>query len=162
MLAGQHERKTEEGAIMKEEPKKTPNAQRRTPNIEFRIALYVIGAAFCSTAFARIGETEQQIEARYGKPTIASVFREELGNPMHFYKFHDFLIGVTFENHKSVLEHFRPENHSVMLNAQTKAILGAYGENVWTQAESKSSELPEVGRVTSWLSKDNAMMAMNR
>src|SRR5580765_1098585 len=59
------------------------------------------------SAAARLGETPEQLEARYGKPTFPDKF---VGLPMRNYKFNDFEVMVAFQNGKSALEVWRPED----------------------------------------------------
>jgi hypothetical protein len=75
---------------------------------------------FGPTAFARIGETEAQIEKRYGQPT--SSFRSTKG---YFYK--DFFIIVTFDNGVSGIETYQRRNATPMTAEEIRRLLEANG-----------------------------------
>jgi hypothetical protein len=75
---------------------------------------------FGATAFARIGETEAQIENRYGRS--ASSFRSTKG---YFYK--DFFIIVTFDNGVSGIETYEKRNGTPMSAAEIRKLLEANG-----------------------------------
>lgn len=80
------------------------------------IALLLFGP----TAFARIGETEAQIEKRYGQPT--SSFRSTKG---YFYK--DFFIIVAFDNGVSGIETYEKRNGAPMSAVEIARLLEANG-----------------------------------
>jgi len=119
-----------------------------------------------ASAFARIGETEQQIEARYG-PSIAPApdkfKRDELGNEIRVYNFHGFTVTVTFVNGRSEVELFVkykdqiPSDHwEVMTGQEVAAILEAYeGTGVKWKPEQGSR------RPMWWDSEDGRLKAIN-
>ena len=99
------------------------------------LPLTVLIMAFTlNSAFGRIGETEKEIEARYGKPAgllTKENDRDEMGNPFRSYLFHGFQILVIFVNGKSALEHFgKPYVGGEVTYADSLAILNAYGD-IW-------------------------------
>jgi len=73
---------------------------------------------FSATAFARIGETEAQIENRYGRST--SSFRSTRG---YFYK--DFFVIVTFDNAVSGIETYEKRNGTPISAMEIKRLLEA-------------------------------------
>ena len=75
---------------------------------------------FSATAFARIGETEVQIENRYGRS--ASSFHSTRG---YFYK--DFFIIVTFDNGVSGIETYEKRNGTPMSAVEIRRLLEANG-----------------------------------
>jgi hypothetical protein len=80
------------------------------------IALLLFGP----TAFARIGETEGQIEKRYGQPT--SSFRS---TKRYFYK--DLFIIVTFDNGVSGIETYQKRNAAPMTAREIRRLLEVNG-----------------------------------
>jgi hypothetical protein len=75
---------------------------------------------FASIAFARIGETEAQTEARYGKSTSGS-------RPTKAYFHKDFFIIVTFDNGASAIETYEKRNGSPMSTVEIRTLLDANG-----------------------------------
>jgi hypothetical protein len=73
-----------------------------------------------TTAFGRIGETEAQIEKRYGKPTPSS-------GATKTYSYKDFFIIVTFDNGVSAIETFQKRGSSPMPVKEIAAVLKANG-----------------------------------
>ena len=72
-----------------------------------RIACCIAALVLCAaTAFARIGETEAQIEKRYGKPTPSSSSTKG-----YFYK--DLFIIVAFDNGVSGIETYEKRGASM-------------------------------------------------
>lgn len=76
-----------------------------------------------SAAFARIGETEQQIEARYGKAThTLSKGNEPL---QKLYRSSGLDIGVTYIDGVSQIESFRKEDQSALSKNEIALLLEA-------------------------------------
>ena len=75
---------------------------------------------FGATAFARIGETEAQIENRYGRS--ASSFRS---TKQYFYR--DFFIIITFDNGVSGIETYEKRNGAPMSAVEIRRLLEANG-----------------------------------
>jgi hypothetical protein len=80
-------------------------------------ALVLCGA----TAFARIGETEAQIEKRYGKPTPSSSSTKG-----YFCK--DLFIIVAFDNGVSGIETYEKRNGASMSAGEMRQLLDANGD----------------------------------
>lgn len=129
-------------------------------------------ASQTSTVFARVGETEAQIEARYGKSIADTAkvkpdLRDDLGNPIRFYFFRDFTITVSFVNGRSASELFAKfKNHipsdqwETMTEDEVDAILAAYKDSgvKWKRAD----EFAAAGqRPLSWKSDDGRLKAVN-
>ena len=72
------------------------------------------------TAFARIGETEAQIEKRYGKPTSSSPSTKG-------YFYNDFFIIVTFDNGVSGIETYEKRNRAPLSDVEIESLLEANG-----------------------------------
>jgi hypothetical protein len=72
------------------------------------------------TAFARIGETEAQIENRYGKPISSSPSTKG-------YLYNDFFIIVTFDNCVSGIETFERRNRAPLSDVEIGSLLEANG-----------------------------------
>ena len=75
----------------------------------------------CATAFAHIGETEAQIEKRYGRPASGS-------GPTKGYFHKDFFIIVTFDNDVSGIETYEKRNGTSMSAAEIRQLLDANGD----------------------------------
>ena len=118
----------------------------------------ITAAIFAQNAGARIGETEKEIEARYGKHTgigDQKELKDELGNPFRSYLFHGFEIYVTFENGNSVLEHFgKPYRGGRVTYAESLAILNVYGD-IWELDKKNNYDSPE----WHWHDKDHNLQA---
>ena len=71
-----------------------------------------------ATAFARIGETQAQIEKRYGRPTSGSCWTKT-------YSTKNFFVIVTFDNGVSGIETFQKRNDSPMPRAEIEKLLVA-------------------------------------
>jgi hypothetical protein len=84
-----------------------------------RITWYVTALLlFGATVFARTGETEAQIEKRYGRPTSGSRWTKTYSNKNLF-------IIVTFDNGVSGIETFQKRNDSPMARAEIEKLLEA-------------------------------------
>ena len=69
---------------------------------------------FTTTAFARLGETREQIEKRYGQGTRSDIQRLEGAETTKYY-FNNFQIEVVFCDNKSIWEIFHPTRDINML-----------------------------------------------
>lgn len=90
----------------------------------------MIALAIVGHALARVGETEEQIAARYGPPPPQPADqRDELGNPRRVYKLHDFIVVISFEDGRSVSESFLKQEGAAtgkdFQQPEIDAILGA-------------------------------------
>lgn len=87
-----------------------------------RIPCCVAALVLCgATAFGRIGETEAQIEKRYGKPTPGSSSTRS-----YFYK--ALFIIVTFDNGVSGIETYEKRDGTSMGAAEIRELLDANGD----------------------------------
>jgi len=92
-----------------------------------RIIAYCITALLpCATALARIGETEQQIEARYGQP-IKIVSASELPAPgvTKIYESAGIKILVTFLDGTSASEDYSKASPGQLERSEIETILAA-------------------------------------
>jgi hypothetical protein len=108
---------------------------------------------FSPTAFARIGETQAQIEKRYGQPT--SSFRSTRG---YFYK--DFFIIVTFDNGVSGIETYQKRNAAPMTAGQIRRLLEVNGDGTkWHEPIRNGFELQykEKNRVAEYNAVTNTL-----
>ena len=87
-----------------------------------RIPCCIAALVLCgASAFARIGETEAQIEKRYGKPTPSS-------SPTKGYFYRDLFIIVTFDNGVSGIETYKKHDGTSMSAGEIKQLLEANGD----------------------------------
>jgi hypothetical protein len=87
-----------------------------------RIPCCIAALVLCgASAFARIGETEAQIEKRYGKPTPSS-------SPTKGYFYRDLFIIVTFDNGVSGIETYEKHDGTSMSAGEIKQLLEANGD----------------------------------
>lgn len=103
-----------------------------------KLLLISILCALCSTsAFARIGETEAQIEKRYGAPVEAALLQPD----RKVYKFKGFTINVRFRDGKSDLELIWKDNENAMAPDVVKRLLDANAPagTTWRLAGEKDS-----------------------
>jgi len=93
-----------------------------------RFTIYIIGAllvCWCtSVAFARIGENEEQIEARYGKSVVADP-KGPHGPQIALFKINGMEIGVTFRDGKSVMEIYSNQDLSRISANEIRLLLDA-------------------------------------
>ena len=92
------------------------------------LGIIISMALVASSAFGRIGETEQEVEARYGSPqTVTGSRTDELGNEVRAYKFHDFWVVVSFVKGISESETFSKAKRDEKLERkEIEAILAVY------------------------------------
>jgi hypothetical protein len=90
-------------------------------------ALLLVGA----TAFARIGETEAQIQKRYGKPTSSSPWTKG-------YFYNGFFIIVTFDNGVSGIETYEKRNGAPMSPVEIRQLLDANGDGTKWQEPTRN------------------------
>lgn len=97
------------------------------------LPVVILSALCASPAFARIGETFDQIEHRYGPQVPRSIAADELGNRTLIYNFNGFTIEVTFVNMRSEREFFvkykdyvPTDRWEIMTRQEVDAILAAY------------------------------------
>jgi hypothetical protein len=125
-------------------------------NIQTRLLLSLVLLLLLAiqfSAFARIGETEEQIEARYGKP-IADVSRPEIGKAKA-YVFSGFEIAVIFANSTSQAELMGKRDHTPIDANEIQLLLKANGNgHSW-----KSVESPKPFQ-QKWRRDDDALVAI--
>jgi hypothetical protein len=87
-----------------------------------RIPCCIAALVLCgATAFARIGETEAQIEKRYGKPTPSS-------SPTKGYFYKDLFIIVAFDNGISGIETYEKLDGASISTGEIRHLLDANGD----------------------------------
>jgi len=103
-------------------------------------ALMTLGVLFCvSSAFARIGETDAQIEARYGSP-LASGQGYTSTHVIRSYQYHDYSIQVDFLDGKSASELFHTTGGRSFSEAEAQTILAANAVlDAWQKEEENSA-----------------------
>lgn len=90
--------------------------------------LFLIALMFSTSAFARIGETTEQLDKRYGKPLETTRDNVEIRR----YLFRGFIILVGLENGISQGEVYRKENDSRMTEAEIQGLLQVNaGKSEW-------------------------------
>jgi hypothetical protein len=108
---------------------------------------------FAATVFARIGETEAQIEKRYGKPTSSF-------GSTKAYLHRDFFIIVTFDNGVSGIETYEKRNRGAISALNIRKLLDANGGgNKWHKSNrtdfefqyTQKTRFAEYNRVTNTL-----------
>ncbi len=95
------------------------------------ICLLGLGAV---TALARLGETTNEVQARYGAPVGQDSF---LGLPANSYNFSAFNVLVVFKEGKSFIEALKPLNESDRLETDQAEALASRiaGCGAWTRRE---------------------------
>ena len=128
-----------------------------------RSLAFIVLMATTATTSARVGETWEQIETRYGQAK-GSQGADELGNATRVYHFHDFTVLVTFVNGVSTAEkfikfkdHVPSDRWEPMTAQEVAAILSAY-----ESAGVKWGEPgPDAKRPMWWTSVDGQLKAIN-
>ncbi|MEY2495535.1 MAG: hypothetical protein QOJ45_2027 [Verrucomicrobiota bacterium] len=127
------------------------------------LPVVILSALCASPAFARIGETFDQIEYRYGPQVPRSIAVDELGNRTLIYNFKEFTIEVTFVNMRSEREFFvkykdyvPTDRWEIMTRQEVDAILAAYEADgvKWKPGE-------KMARPMWWTSEDGRLKAVN-
>jgi hypothetical protein len=103
-----------------------------------KTSLLLIALMFSTPAFARIGETEAQIEVRYGEPRAS---KRENGLVNRAYTSRGFDILVSFEKGISCGEEYQKNPPTPLLDDDIAALLGANsGGGKWHQVPDSSSD----------------------
>ena len=89
------------------------------------LILIIIAFAFSRSAFARIGETTEQIDQRYGQPLETTRSNGESRR----YSFRGFNVLVCFERGISQCEVYRKKDNSGMTEAEIQGLLQANAGN---------------------------------
>jgi hypothetical protein len=92
----------------------------QTAKVKTRISSVAILLLLAHAALGRIGETEAQIEKRYGKPTSSSPWTKA-------YLHDDLFIIVTFEDGISAIETYEKRSSASMTAAEIRQLLNANG-----------------------------------
>ena len=102
---------------------------------------------FClqfSTAVARLGDNEKQIEQRYGIARAVKI-DNELGVRVGLYKKNDLIISVIFKEGRSVVEKFEKNGFEKITDAEAEQILEANAgdhrwrsDDAWTETRVRS------------------------
>ena len=88
-----------------------------------------------ATAFARIGETETQIEKRYGRPTYKPSWTKTYSNK-------NFVVIVTFDNGVSGIETFQKRNDAAMARVEIEKLLEANSDgSKWEKSARNDFEI---------------------
>lgn len=95
-----------------------------------KIFIAAMLAACLTSSEARIGETEVQIGARYGK-TLKQNTDEDTNASFKMYASGDYSVGVFFMNGKSVGEMFMHRNQPVLTDAQVKHLMAINSPKEW-------------------------------
>jgi hypothetical protein len=90
------------------------------------IGLLLVLAAFPTIACARIGETEEEISARYGK-SIGDIPTETFGK-MRGFIWSGYVVGIAFVNGRSEMEMFSKSDQSDMMASEIEKLLKANAE----------------------------------
>jgi len=98
------------------------------------VITFVILCAICaSSAFARIGETEAQIEARYGKPVVT--FSKGKERPRKGYLSAGFRITVSYLDGVSASEIYQKPDQSKLSQTEIDTLLAANsGGGTWAES----------------------------
>src|ERR1700730_9103406 len=112
----------------------------------------VVFALFITTAAARIGETEAQISARYGK-SIGEIPTEAFGKVRGFMQ-PGYLVGVAFVNGVSDMEMFSKNDQAEMTATEIDNLLKTNGAGAWKAEETGK---PNWKR---WRREDGALVAL--
>src|SRR5262249_28378311 len=116
-------------------------------------------AAACTllcSAEARLGETEPQIQQRYGNPITLLPSHAGDPGPTKCYSADGFIISITYVNGGSVREIFSKTNKTKLTDAEIQNTLKANtGNSPWKAEELVSANAPIVG-VEKWRTNDRS------
>lgn len=93
------------------------------------IGMLFVSVALMTMASARIGETEEEISARYGK-SVGDIPTETFGK-MRGFIWSGYVIGVAFVNARSDMEMFSKSDQSDMMASEIDKLLKANGAEGW-------------------------------
>lgn len=101
-----------------------------------------------SPTWARLGETAEECDARYGKPT--TVEKESDGIPNRTYQYGDFLVKVAFIDGKSVCEEFKKTGKNLLTMEEAQRLLEVNKQGSdWVLKDDLDDATPE-----SWMRVD--------
>jgi hypothetical protein len=92
-------------------------------------ALTLFLAVYITSASARVGENETELQARYGEP-VGNIPTEDLG-PMRGFKSGGYIIGVVLENGVSEMEMFSKADEANMTASEIQNLLKGNGAGEW-------------------------------
>ena len=118
-----------------------------------RIAVTLILVICCHSAWARIGETEAQIMARYGQ-SIGDIPTESFG-PVRGFALPGFVVGVKLENGISVMEMISKNDQSEITPPELERFLKEHGTDLPWKVD--RFDKPNWKR---WRSQDGSMVAV--
>ena len=102
-----------------------------------KTSLLLIALMFSTPAFARIGETTEQIDKRYGQPLETKRDKEEIRR----YSFRDFTVLVGVDRGISQCEVYQKKDNSRMTEAEIQGLLQANaGKSDWNYEPDENLE----------------------
>jgi hypothetical protein len=127
-----------------------------TVNNSVRLLPTLLAAALCltiSTAFARIGETEPEIEQRYGKALAWQPGADELGQVRHAYLAGDLAVIVTFDaSGRSEQEVFKRDGDAAPMRQEEQAMI--------MQANCTAGAKWQTRTGIGWITSDEKLVAL--
>jgi hypothetical protein len=93
------------------------------------IGMLFVSVALMTMASARIGETEEEISARFGQ-SVGDIPTETFGK-MRGFTWSGYVVGVAFVNGRSEMEMFSKTDQSEMLASEIEKLLKADGPEEW-------------------------------
>ena len=118
-----------------------------------RMALTFVFLTCCSPAWARIGETETQITARYGQ-SIGDIPTESFG-PVRGFTLPGFVVGVKLVNGTSAMEMISKNDQSEIKPQEIEALLKKHGADMEWKVD--KFDRPDWKR---WRSQDGSLIAV--
>ena len=118
-----------------------------------RITLTFVFLTCCNPAWARIGETEAQITARYGQ-SIGDIPTESFG-PVRGFALPGFVVGVKLVNGTSAMEMISKNDQSEIKPPEIEAFLKKHGADMEWKVD--KFDQPNWRR---WRSQDGALVAV--
>jgi hypothetical protein len=118
-----------------------------------RIAVTFVLVIGCSLAWARIGETEAQITARYGQ-SIGDIPTESFG-PTRGFALAGFVVGVKLVDGKSAMEMISKNDQSTMTDQEIQGLLKKHGAEMQWNVD--RFDKPNWKR---WRSQDDSLIAV--
>src|SRR5450755_2885940 len=93
-----------------------------------KLSLLILALGVSASAFARIGETTNQVDKRYGAPLETT----KNGGESRRYSFGGFTVLVSFERGISQCEVYQKKDTSRMMEGEIRGLLGANaGGSAW-------------------------------
>jgi hypothetical protein len=117
----------------------------------FKWVIALVALTTGAPAFARVGESQQKIEARYGKPVQCN--KDKTGADLCVYKTTDFIVAVCLLKRISVSESYSTKAGGDLTAAQIEYLLGVNSSKKWHHARTLAD-----GTET-WVVKDLSIAA---